>query len=97
MVEHPLDSEKVLVRARMRRHLEALETSVPIERTPRRDYRWRITLYKETWREIALMLTEEIDYGNFKNACRSDAEYERALHEVWDIMWRLQEFGKSRK
>jgi hypothetical protein len=59
------------------------------------DYRFRIFVPKDAWVEVVAALADETDYDNFKSAVaehqgREGAAYERALHEVWDVMYGLQ-------
>ena len=50
---------------------------------------------KQVWVPILAELAEEQDWSNFKNEVaayqgKSGASYSRALHDVWEIMYRLQ-------
>jgi hypothetical protein len=48
----------------------------------------------ETWVSVAAELARETaSYGNFKNEVMREmgpCKYERALHGIWSIMYRLQ-------
>lgn len=88
-----------MVRARSRRHIESLQkrfpqlASLPIGDTPNTDYRFRIVVPKPVWVEVAQELASEVDYGNFKDLAHSqsgDDRYVDALHDVWEVMERLQ-------
>lgn len=56
------------------------------------DYRYRITIPKD---EVVPVLAREIEavlYTSFKDACRDDEAYHRALTSVWSTMHRFQSF-----
>lgn len=98
----PLDPDRIMVRARDRAHLEALQERFPdrlggceIREFPNADYRWRIFADKADWANALAELAAETDYGNFKGEVSRrqgpGSDYERALHEVWAVMHDLQE------
>ena len=91
--------DTLMVRARVRRHLEDLQKRFPelagceILTTLNTDYRFRLVVSKTDWVQVADQLAKEIDYGNFKSRVHTltgDAEYMHALHEVWAVMEKLQ-------
>jgi hypothetical protein len=98
----PVDLSKVMVRARSRRHLEALKTRYPqylaacdIVEFQGSDYACRIFVDKATWTAVIADLADDIDYDNFKAAVgrhrpSADRAYEAALHDVWQVMHGLQ-------
>jgi len=98
----PIDSDRVMVRARLRQHLEALQqrfaellADSEVREFPGSDYAYRIFVPKPIWSQVLLALSEELDYDNFKDEAtrfqgKSGASYERALHETWEVMYRLQ-------
>ncbi len=95
----PIDPDTFMVRARNRRHIESLQRRFPqlaslkIADTKNTDYRFRVVMPKPVWVEVARELAAEIDYGNFKDRAHSRAgnsKYVDALHEVWEVMERLQ-------
>jgi len=98
----PVDVDRIMVRARVRAHLDALLTRFPsalagceIRQSSATDYAFRIFVAKPAWTEVLSELARDIDYGNFKSeVARHEsmvgADYERALHEVWETMYRLQ-------
>ena len=62
---------------------------------PNRDYRYRLIVPKQAWVRILAELAEEQDWSNFKNEVavyqgKGGASYARALHDIWEIMHRLQ-------
>jgi hypothetical protein len=96
----PIDESRLMVRARVRDHLDALRNGFPdlLENTEIRaytgsDYAFRIFVPKSTWVAVTAALAEELSYDNFKaEVARGDADddYEAALHDVWGVMHRLQ-------
>lgn len=98
----PVDPDRIMVRARMREHLEALSRRFPellggreILGTGGTDYAFRLFVAKAVWAQVLAVLAEETDYDNFKSAVGrtqgpEGAAYQNALHEVWEVMYRLQ-------
>lgn len=98
----PADPERLMVRARVRGHLEALQRRFPdllgqceIRESAGTDYAFRIFVAKPVWAHVLSGLAEETDYDNFKAEVArhqgpSGDAYEHALHEVWSVMNRLQ-------
>jgi hypothetical protein len=98
----PIDPDRIMVRARVRGHLEALKQRFPdqlgrcdIQESAGTDYAFRLFVGKPAWAEVLAGLAEETDYDNFKSAVarhqgRAGASYEHALHDVWSVMHRLQ-------
>jgi len=98
----PVDPERIMVRCRVREHLEALKKRFPallseceIRTFPGTDYAFRTFVDKATWSQVLVGLNEELDYDNFKSEVarfqsRDGAAYEHSLHEVWSVMHRLQ-------
>ena len=98
----PVDPDRVMVRARVRGHLEALKARFPeslgrcdVQEFAGADYAFRIFVAKRAWSQALAGLAEETDYDNFKSEVArhqgpAGAAYERSLHEVWSVMNRLQ-------
>ncbi len=98
----PVDPDRIMVRARVRNHLEALKEqfsdlldSAEILESPSADYHYRIFVDKSVWSQVIVGLNEEMDYDNFKSEVavhqgNDGAAYEHSLHEVWSVMHRLQ-------
>ena len=99
----PVDLDRIMVRARVRGHLEALRERFPdllgvcqIRESAGTDYAYRLFVDKPTWSQVLAGLAEDTDYDNFKSEVarhpgRAGASYERSLHEIWLHMKRLQE------
>jgi hypothetical protein len=98
-----VDPERIMVRARVRGHLEALQKRFPdllaesvILDSVGTDYAHRLFVPKAVWARAMSALTEEIDYDNFKSKVARHhsgvgLDYEHSLHDVWSVMHRLQE------
>lgn len=98
----PIDPDRLMVRARVRGHLDALRTRFPdllgpcdVREFAGTDYAFRIFVDKRVWSQVLSALAEETDYDNFKSEVarhqgRKGADYERSLHDVWSVMYRLQ-------
>jgi hypothetical protein len=98
----PIDPDRIMVRARVRGHLEALMTRFPellgpcdVTEFAGTDYAFRIFVDKRVWSQVLSGLADETDYDNFKSEVarhqgRAGADYERSLHDVWSVMYRLQ-------
>lgn len=90
------DFSRICVRARVRQHLENLvklyDHNYEILETPDRDYRYRIITTAKEWEGLVSVITSRIDYTNFKDsvATTGDISYETSLHNVWDVMYGLQ-------
>ncbi len=98
----PVDPSRIMIRARVRDHLEALKKRFPdfiseceTYEFSGTDYAYRLFVQKTAWTQVLAGLAEEIDYDNFKSEvarhqARNGAAYEHSLHEVWSVMHRLQ-------
>ena len=98
----PVDPDRIIVRARVREHLEGLKKRFPdllgrcdILEFAGTDYAFRIVIEKRVWSQVLSGLADETDYDNFKSEVvrhqgRAGAAYEHALHGVWSVMYRLQ-------
>lgn len=98
----PVDRDRIMVRARVRAHLEALKHRFPelleqcdVQEFAGTDYAYRIFVAKPVWSQVLAALSEDIDYDNFKSEVarhqgQTGSAYGRALHTVWSAMHRLQ-------
>jgi hypothetical protein len=105
--DEAVDRDRIMVRARLRGHLEALKERFPdllgdceILESVGTDYAFRLFVHKPAWVKVVAMLVEETDYDNFKSQVarhrgRAGTAYERSLHEVWSVMHRLQKWGRT--
>jgi len=98
----PVNPERIMVRARVRSHLEAIQVrfsnllnEIDIKEFTGTDYAFRFFVDKSVWSQVLVGLSDEMDYDNFKSKVArhqgsKGAEYEHSLHEVWSVMNRLQ-------
>lgn len=98
----PVDTNRIMVRARVRDHLESLKIRLAdllgqceIQEFAGADYAYRIFVAKPVWSQVMAGLAEQTDYDNFKSEVariqgKSGAAYEHSLHEVWSVMHKLQ-------
>ncbi len=92
------DPETVLVRARAREDLEALQDvveGISVTETLHRDYRWRSVVTRTACSVGLVLMAAEIDYGNFKAEVERRQGRERAdlYHDVWETLLALQRRG----
>lgn len=98
---NPVDPDRIMVRARLRGHLESLAEAYPeqlsgciISESANTDYRFRIFVGKASWVSVVAAMAKELDYDNFKNESARlhghGSEYLRSLHDVWEIGYNLQ-------
>src|SRR6056297_1051824 len=88
----PVDPDRIMVRARIKAHLESLIAAFPeelataeIKAFPGTDYAYRIFIPKQVWSKVLAALSDDLDYDNFKAAVskhQGHNAYEHALHEV---------------
>lgn len=98
----PIDRTRIMVRARLRAHLEALKARFPDElggceivETKRSDYAFRLFVGKAAWTRVVAALADEVDYDNFKDEVEAHqgdagAGYHHALGDIWSVMYELQ-------
>lgn len=94
-----------MVRARVRKHLEDLKERFPeligdckVCEFTDSDYAYRIFVDKLIWTKVLVELNQEMDYDNFKDEVkrfRGKDSYERSLHDIWSLMYRLQKQGRD--
>ena len=101
----PVDTTRLMERASVRGHLEALKNRWPgdlgqceIQTFAGTDYAFRMFVDKAVWSRVLAGLVLDTGYDNFKSAVarhQGDAgsSYEHALHDVWSVMYGLQETG----
>lgn len=99
VVAHRDTSGALLVRARSRRDLEALQErhlpDMEIIENAGTDYRFRAIVARDEWEHAAAAMTAGIDYPNFKSAVAERQGHDRArvYHKVWSVMLGLQHQG----
>jgi hypothetical protein len=81
--------DDLLVRARMKGHIEAVFPGAKVSESTNTDYRYRAVVSRT---EVADALTAEVmslDYPNFKNSVREDRLH-NAYAAFWNVHARLQ-------
>ncbi len=96
--QEPVDPQHIMVRTRVRSHLESLQAHLPdliggcdIMETTDAEYPFRIHIKKSIWSQVMMNLTQEIDYDNFASAienkpCFEDPGYVTELKKIRNIM-----------
>lgn len=90
------DSERLLVRARVRADLETLRdqylNGLEIVEGAGTDYRYRAYVRRADFERVAAGMAADIDYSNFKNAvaARQGAERAHTYGDVWSTLYELQ-------
>jgi hypothetical protein len=99
--KRPSAARKLMVRARVRKHLELLQRDHPslrrfpiIRSEPGRDYAFRIIVPRTTFARVMAAMVEKLTYSNFKSAAAAapdlEPDYIDALHSVWSVFRKLQ-------
>lgn len=104
------DCDNVMIRARMREHLSQLKGRFPeiatlnIDCSNTNDYMYRMTMPKKQWVTLLSEMAMEQTWSNFKNEASTfeklfqlSYSYVDALHEVWNVMFRVQQKENRRK
>jgi hypothetical protein len=103
VTEDPREPHRFLIRARRRADLERLaaEAGIPlgtgvgnlnIYETPKRDYRWRMSMHRADFVKVIVDQLMEVDYSNVKDAIDLDEpERHSAMLRVWSAMLTLQD------
>lgn len=88
-VAHRNDPTKLLVRARMKGHIEAVFPDAEVFTDPEADYFYRAEILKPVVANVIANQISDIDYDNFKNSV-SDDDLHGAYEDFWYVMHRLQ-------
>ncbi len=92
---------RMVIRARCKADIhnlfESYRVSLPSIEKPTssesQDYRWRMSISKPDWIELAARLAGEIEYTNFKSTVHERPDQhnkDRAYLEIWGVMHRVQ-------
>jgi hypothetical protein len=98
-----IDPDTVMVRARMKQHLQQLQVRfpeialLPIKCSLTNDYMYRVVMPKKQWVELLSEMAMEQTWSNFKDQSSKfeklfslSYSYVDALHEVWEAMNNVQ-------
>jgi len=86
------NNDNLLVRARVKSHLQALFPRAEVTETQNADYRYRTTLNHKIVEQVVAKQVASISYDNFKNSVSQPA-YHSACQKVWGVMYGLQAGG----
>jgi len=104
-----IDPDNLMVRARLHEHLVSLRDRFPDSEIGKaeilswdgRDYKYRIIVSKVAWVGALTEMAAEQTWSNFKNeasrfsrAKKMAHAYVDSLHQIWEVMYRLQGQGK---
>ena len=81
--------DDLIVRARVRNHLQALFPRAVVTVTLQSDYRFRCTVNRKLVEKVVAVQVSAIDYGNFKDTV-VNPDYHAACLRVWSSMHQLQ-------
>jgi len=100
----------IYLRARQREHLTSLTSRLEsprpkVQELSGADYRYRTWLTRDQFKDLLMLLADDVDYPNFKSAVlkkQGATKYEGALHRVWSVLASMQptspyaRFGKTK-
>lgn len=100
-VQHKDDPARIMIRTRARMHARKLIDACPeddkpelVETPPPADYRFRVTVRRETWGYLVAKFATDIDYLNFKSEASKRPQptgFMAALHGVWNKLLGFQD------
>lgn len=88
-VAHRDKPDHLMVRARRLEHLQAILPGQEVQQIASSDYKYRVTVSKDTFAGLMFQEITRLTYDNFKNSI-PDAEYHDACSQVWRTMHTLQ-------
>lgn len=89
VVDKAPDPTKLVVRARVEGHIEAVFPNAKVIRDASGDYLFRAFIDRQEVAEAMFRAVMDIDYNNYKNSIKDD-RYHDACSSVWGVMSRLQ-------
>lgn len=92
IVAHYDDPTKLLVRARVKGHIEAVFPNAKLYRRENSDYLYRADIAREEVMHAVSDRLFAIDYTNFKDSV-TNGPLHRAYQDVWSTMGKLQPGG----
>ena len=81
--------DELLVRSRMKGHIEAVFPDAMVTESTHTDYRYRAVLPRTVVAQAMCDQVTNLQYDNYKNSVKNHAFHD-ALAAVWSIMARLQ-------
>ena len=89
LVENSEDRSTLLVRTRVRGHIEQNFPTVTVFQKKDADYQFRSVVPRNVVADMMVDQVNSINYGNFKNSVHND-ELHMAYQKVWSLMRTLQ-------
>ena len=89
VVHKDCQPDELLVRARMKGHIEAIFPDAKVTESTHTDYRYRAVIKREAVAKALADQVMNLNYSNYKNSVR-DSKFHSALSSVWSAMARLQ-------
>jgi hypothetical protein len=83
------DPRKLLVRARVRGHIESVFPKAIVFESVGSDYKYRTLLSRRVVKQVISTQLENIQYDNFKNSVEDD-DLHNAYLKIWSVMRELQ-------
>ena len=92
VVQDSTNKNNLVVRARRKGDIEKVFPGAEVVTLRARDYQFRAFIPREQVAEVVAKYVMDLGYTNFKSSInrRTDGNFERACHEVWDVMAELQ-------
>tara|TARA_R110000824_G_scaffold73584_5_gene187355 strand:+ start:134 stop:505 length:372 start_codon:yes stop_codon:yes gene_type:complete len=91
-----VSGDDLMVRSRVKGHLESLFPGHDIVHTPHRDYAYRAFVSRYEVAEIVYEEVIDIQYDNFKNSVVADNNYSAGLAACWHEMYHALQVGAAR-
>lgn len=93
----PEDRSKLMVRARVKAHLENIQKAFPmtlksykIQHWKGRDYQYRMIVPNTAWQAIVAQMVAETTWNNFKDECGKrfghNSKFLGMLHRIWSLV-----------
>lgn len=102
-VQDQNDTERIMVRARQKKDLEAMLEKLELEDTRilewfGSDYRYRVFIRRLEWAQYVLGEIMALHYTNFKDAALAPDDHERsaAYHSIWSRLVAWQDSANQR-
>lgn len=81
----------IVVRARVKSHLENYFPEYTIEESSFSDYRYRIRISRKELELFLASLSDEVQYDNFKNSV-TDSRLKEFCNRVWELGYQIFNF-----
>lgn len=89
VVHKDCQPDELLVRARVKGHIEAVFPDAKVTESTHTDYRYRAVLPRAVVAQALADQAMNLNYGNYKNTVKNN-RFHDALARVWSVMASLQ-------